>query len=164
MKRLSWKYIAGLIDGEGCIDFQMYKSKNGYAHNMAQSPRLRVTLTESCLFLLENIHNNLGGSCNIKKREFKNPNWQNAATWQLSGRKLRPVLQNIVNHLLIKKEQARFSIWYIDNMMGKRIDGGYPGIVTARQIARDELKAMKLDPQRLSEQAVCEIDKHMLMR
>lgn len=150
MKRLSWKYIAGLVDGEGCTDFQRHHDKVAKAHHVI-IPRLRITLTENCRFVLDMLHENHGGYIGVKDRG--NPNWQAAATWQLNGRKLRPLLQNIVNHLYIKKEQARFLIWYIDNMHGKRHEHDPTGLPEARKCAYDELKAMKLDPQRLSEQA-----------
>jgi hypothetical protein len=147
MKRLSWKYIAGLIDGEGCLDFQ-YICHQDYKH---LAPRLRIQLTEPSKFVLENLQTNFGG--NLHARIMNNPNWQNSITWQIQGRRVRPILQNIVNHLLIKKEQARFLIWYIDNMMvGKRQDTS-PFMDECRQIAIDELKAMKRDPQRLTERA-----------
>lgn len=150
MKRLSWKYVAGLIDGEGCIDLQHIYHRE-YPDKHYYTPRVRVTLVESCRFVLEILQNNYGGSFQIKDRNFENPVWQNAVTWTIQGKKIRPFLQNIVNHLLIKKEQAKFCIWIIDNVMGKHTDE------VLRESIHNELKAMKRDPHRLSEKAVLEI-------
>ena len=84
----------------------------------------------------------------MQLRHFDNPLWQNAATWTIQGKKIRPFLQNIVNHMYIKKEQAKFCIWLIDHVMGKHTE------TEIRKSIHDELKAMKRDPHRLSEKAV----------
>lgn len=155
MKRLSWKYVAGLIDGEGCIDLQNIYHRE-YPDKHYFTPRVRVTMVESCGFVLEMLQNNYGGFYAITKRNFENPVWQNTCTWTIQGKKIRPFLQNIVNHLYIKKEQARFCIWLIDNVMGKHSG------TEIRKSIHDELKAMKRDPHRLSERAAKEIS--LLMR
>jgi hypothetical protein len=164
MKRLSWKYIAGLVDGEGCIDFELCKLskcrvKNKNRRNIL--PRIRITLTDKSLFILESLKTNHGGHIShsdLKGNKKYNSNWNAASWWELHGRQARPFLQNIVNHTYIKKEQIKFLIWWIDNMMGKRINVlGNENMDAVRMRAHDELKAMKKDPQRLSERAEEEI-------
>lgn len=147
MKRLSWKYMAGLIDGEGCIDMQVGRHKK--INKLYVRPRLRITLTgEGGYSIIHMFIANFGGSLDKKGRDQINPNWLPAYAWQLTGQPaLRAFLQNIVNHLILKKEQAKFAIWWIDKMSGRQLSE------MARQCARDELKVMKRDPQRLSERA-----------
>lgn len=147
MKRLSWKYIAGLIDGEGCLDVQVTHHKD-YPGRPYMVPRIRVALTEPSKFILDVLHANHGGNVWEAKRAKMSANWQNAFYWQVQGKQARPFLQNIVNHLEIKKEQAKLLIWMIDNVMGKH------GNNECREHLNAELKAMKRDPQRLSEVAV----------
>lgn len=159
MKRLSWKYIAGLIDGEGCLDFQFEKSRytkvNGDESTSTYiTPRLRIALTEPSKFILDILLANHGGNIWCATRRH-NPKWKDAYYWQLENRRLRPFLQNIANHMYLKKEQARFLIWVIDNLRGKQIkQAGYENVNEARLCAKKELSAMKADPQRLSEVAV----------
>lgn len=152
MKRLSWKYMAGLIDGEGCIDMQVHRVAG--RDGLYPRPRLRVYLAQNAGgILLENMKNNFGGTICTRERNKVNSNWQDVSCWQIEGKRMRALLQNIVNHLIIKKEQAKFAIWWLDNMMGK--------VATtdeARKTAIDELKAMKTHPQRLSEEAVRRIE------
>lgn len=139
MKRLSWKYVAGLIDGEGCLDFQV-----GYKKFIR--PRVRVTLTTAGKDVIVLLHNNYGG--HLYERKTTNPNWSNSYSWELCGYKeVCMFLRNIVNHLIIKKEQARLLLWMESNIKGKWSDD------SVRQIAKDELKAMKQDSHRLSEEA-----------
>jgi len=147
MKRLSWKYIAGLVDGEGCIDAVLNKSSSK-AMTKTIIPRIRITLVENCYFLLDILKVNHGGW--INKRHFNNPKWQDPITWTLQGKKLRSFLQNIANHLTIKKQQALLAIWIQDHLRHK----GMPQSEEVKQGAIKEMKAMKTDPQRLSEVAI----------
>ena len=139
MKRLSWKYIAGFIDGEGCIDIQ--KSKGDYI-----VPRLRIGLAEQGLEVLEILQANFKGS--IYKRESKNPNWCDAYSWEITGySRVCPLLRNIKNHLIIKQEQAKFILACEQHLKGKRLNN------EVRKLVINEMKAMKRDPHRLSETA-----------
>ena len=58
MKKLSWRYLAGLIDGEGCIDWSFNFDKKYNAKYMR--PRLRITLAEPGFDVIVN------GLCFIK--------------------------------------------------------------------------------------------------
>jgi len=139
MKRVSWKYLAGLIDGEGCIDVQV---TNGYYVR----PRLRIGMANNALQLLGLIQNSLGGR--FDERVVDNPNWQNSTTLSWNGYKQAcPVLRNIVNHLFLKREQARLCLWLETNVKGKQVS------TEVRDAIREELKLMKRDPHRLSEKA-----------
>ena len=153
MKRLSWKYIAGFVDGEGCVDIRFFRDKRDKNKRILYTRvRMRITQVESCKFVLESLKASFGGVLGGRDLKKKNPNWQNAWTWCLEGKKLRPFLQNIVNHLEIKKEQVRLGIWFIDHLKGKHLPDGL------RESIQDEMKAMKRDPQRLSETAVRKIE------
>ncbi len=142
MKRLSWKYLAGLVDGEGCIDVQV--TKVGDKHYVR--PRVRIGTANNARYLLEMIHNSHGGC--LCSRESKNIEWQSSTSWELVGYKgVCMFLRNIVNSLFLKKEQARFCLWLETNVKGKQVSTG------VRDVIREELKLMKRDPHRLSERA-----------
>lgn len=147
MKRLSWKYIAGLIDGEGCLDVQI-------TNGLYIRPRVRIGMTKSSFFVLEMLKENHGGF--LTYRETNNPNWEDSVCWELVGySQVSSFLRNIVNHLLIKQEQARLLLWMEKEIKGKQVAD------EARQIIRDELKAMKRDPHRLSEKAQEQLKKFL---
>ena len=142
MKRVSWKYLAGLIDGEGCIDLATTKVNEQFY----VQPRLRIGMSDTAKFLLEMCQLNFGG--HFSSRESKNENWQSSTCWTLSGYKTTcPILRNVVNHLFLKKEQARFCLWMETNLKGTRLQQDVLNAV------REELKLMKRDPHRLSEKA-----------
>jgi len=160
MKRLSWKYIAGLSDAESCIDFQCHVDQRDKEPRLYIVPRLRIAMTVVAKDVLEMLKANHGGNIWECKRNHHNPNWQPALYWQLQGKQLRPFLQNIVNHLVIKQEQAKLCIWWIDRCMGRpfnKLRSTNPNgtsVESIRQGVRDELKAMKADPHRLSGKAI----------
>jgi hypothetical protein len=137
MKRLSWKYVAGLIDGEGCIDVAI-------THGTYISPRVRVALSAAGLDVITLLHNSYGGT--VQKRTSKNPAWQDSYSWELVGYKdVCMFLRNIVNHLIIKQQQARFILWMETGIKGQKVSA------EARDSVREELKLQKRDPHRLSE-------------
>jgi len=139
MKRISWKYLAGLIDGEGCIDVQV-------TNGVYVKPRLRIGMADNAIALLGMLQNSLGG--HMDHRESKNENWQSSTCLSWDGYKRAcPVLRNIVKHLLLKREQARFCLWMETNIKGQQVS------TEVRDAIRDELKLMKRDPHRLSEKA-----------
>lgn len=139
MKRLSWKYIAGLIDGEGCLDVQV--NNGSYVR-----PRVRIGMADNAKMILHILQTNHGG--HLASRESKNANWQSSTSWELVGyTQSCPFLRNIVNHLYIKHEQARFLLWMENNLKGKHVSE------EIRTIVRNELTAMKRDPHRLSDLA-----------
>lgn len=142
MKRVSWKYLAGLIDGEGCIDLATTKINETFYIQ----PRMRIMMADSAKFLLEDCQANFGG--HFESRESKNEKWQSATGWTLSGyKKTCPVLRNVVNHLVLKREQARLCLWMETNLKGTRLEQDVLDAV------REEFKLMKRDPHRLSETA-----------
>jgi len=138
MKRLSWKYLAGLIDGEGCVDVQV-------TSQVYVRPRLRIALTDTSRFLLEIARTNFGGVLCDRPGSGTH---QASVSWELAGyASACPVLRNVVNHLFLKKEQARFALWMETNIKGKHVS------TEVRDAIREELALMKRDPHRLSEKA-----------
>lgn len=138
MKRLSWKYLAGLIDGEGCIDVQV-------TNQVYVRPRLRVGLVATSDFLLEMCKANFGGV--LCAREGSGTH-QPSLSWECAGYAVAcPILRNVVNHLFLKKEQARFCLWMETNIKGQHVS------TEVRDAIREELALMKRDPHRLSEKA-----------
>jgi hypothetical protein len=57
--------------------------------------------------------------------------------------------------LIIKQEQARLALWWLKNYSGTRVPEA------ARIAFNDELKRMKRDLQRLSEEAIADIERLM---
>ena len=96
--------------------------------------------------IMDMIVNTCGGS--LTHLESTNPNWSDKYEWAASTYKTAcPVLRNVVNHLILKKEQARLFLWCETNLKGRQV--GH----TVRNAVREELTLMKRDAHRLSETA-----------
>jgi len=162
MKRLSWKYIAGLIDGEGTIDFQRTRAHDD-KESITLNIRVRITLTKPSMFVLESLSASFGGALEDRSGSeiYKTKtNWQPAVTWALTGSRAYGLLQNIKQHLLIKKNQAEFAMQYYDSdhrgsTIGKHLAGEErERTLKFRNAVYDAMKAMKQDPHRLSDLAL----------
>lgn len=99
-------------------------------------------------FLIENLHANFGGHISHRGKAAENSNWQDSYEWTVAGyERCCPLLRNIVNHLLIKREQIRLVLWMETHLKGNRSNHKVYDII------REESAAMKRDPHRLSETA-----------
>ena len=142
MKRLIWKYIAGLVDGEGCIDVVVNKREDTYY----VQPRVRITRCGVAEQLMDIICNNYKG--NRDYRNTTNPNWSSSITWNASGyNRACTFLRNIKHHVIVKREQTKLALWMENNVKRRTLTA------EAGKGVKDEMKRLKRDPHRLSEQA-----------
>ena len=148
MKRISVKYLAGLIDGEGCIDWGFNYDKK--LNKRYIRPRLRITLTKPGYEVIDLLVNNFGG--NVEVRIPNNPKWTPSKTWYATSTKAVTVLNHVKNSLIIKKEQAKLAIAWEKHFKGRYITDN------VKDIMSEEMKLMKKDPHRLSEKAVYRIN------
>jgi len=146
MKRLPWKYVAGLMDGEGCIKLNLRKKKKDDG-SIIFYPQIGIelTLTESSKHVIDMLHNSYGGK--VYRREYPNANWKPTYTWRLYAKtEVRAFCQNLFKHTFIKNEQMKLAIWCIDNLK--------TGLaVETAKVLKEELKLQKGGPHRLSEKA-----------
>ena len=159
--KISPEYLAGFFDGEGCIDVQrMYPKVSGRKVFYCR-PRVRLALAQSGAYLLEGLRDRFGG--HLTNRTAINPNQQSSVAWELLNREeMQAILQIMLPHLFLKREQAKLALWWVDNLAGKRAKNGETARLEAvRKLFAEELKLMKRDPQRLSEAAVHRINELM---
>ena len=89
-------YVAGFIDGEGCISFT--RNKSG-----CLLPRIIITNTNQAI--LETFHKKFGGSLRVRTLKDK-PHWKPMWSWSLANRQAITLLSKIVSKLRIKQNQA----------------------------------------------------------
>ncbi|MFQ5937380.1 MAG: LAGLIDADG family homing endonuclease [Acidiferrobacterales bacterium] len=143
MKRIPLKYLAGLIDGEGCIDLNVTTQVTG---SWTIRPRVRIAMAVSSRDLLCMLQQTHGG--HLSHRRSKNPAWQDSLAWEVAGyKRCCMLLRQVVNHLILKKEQAQLCLWMERNIKNRQVS------TEVRDALRDEMKLMKKDPHRLSEKA-----------
>jgi len=145
------EYLAGLFDGEGCIDVQRMYPKAG-RNRLYVRPRVRMCMTDSARPLMQMLRDRFGG--HLVSRKAGKANQQNSWSLEwLNGDDMRRLLNLILPHLILKAEQAKLALWWLDNASGRYTTAGYVGMEQARAAFAEEMHAMKVDPQRLSERA-----------
>lgn len=97
-------YLAGLIDGEGCIGFRLEKRKdrtNSYL-------RIILTITMTNFEVLSEVHKQCGGYLGkyIDKRPQNRQQWR----WAVGDKTAIAVLKQISPYLIVKKNQAKLAI------------------------------------------------------
>jgi hypothetical protein len=96
-------YIAGLLDGEGCIGIDKNKSQ---ASIWNYDFKIRIIITNSYSDVLFWIKEITGVGCvYLSKGAFK-PNWRPIHRWQIVSEQARNFLIQIYPYLKIKKEIA----------------------------------------------------------
>lgn len=93
-------YVAGLIDGEGCIHIE--KSKQTY--------RVRATLgmTEPALPLLEEMRGRWGGV--LRQQRPETDRWAAAWQWYVWGDVATSLLRHVLPYLRLKRQQAEIGL------------------------------------------------------
>jgi len=87
-------YVAGIIDGEGCIGL----SRSG----AGVYPSIYVTNTN--IDLLHALKGRYGGI--IKVKALRKENWKEAYAWKVTWRSAVLLLEDVGEYLMLKKKQA----------------------------------------------------------
>ena len=118
MKEQNWPYLAGLIDGEGCITAWKYwlvwklGDKRHFCNPYWQFSA-RVSITNTSLVLMKWLVSHYGGGF-ICKREATDKH-KASFEWRPKGQKnMKLLLLAILPYLVIKREQAILLLEYIE--------------------------------------------------
>ena len=132
-------YVAGLIDGEGCIHIE--KSRDTY--------RVRVTLGMSApaLPLLEEMKGRWGGVLYQMRPETSR--WATAWSWYVWGDKAVALIEYVLPYLRLKRRQAEvgLAVESVRDALPKRRNGNANWDVASRA----ECEALKQEMHRLNQ-------------
>jgi len=96
VSQLTDAYVAGLIDGEGCL----YAQQKGKWF----VPRCDMGMSAKALPVLKLLHKQFGGS--LTQQRDATDKWEAAWRWAISGRKCLHMLQKVTPFLQLKQQQA----------------------------------------------------------
>lgn len=102
-------YLAGLIDGEGCIG--IYKGKSGSGHRM-HSIRVIVSMTDEAPVGF--LHSLYGGRMREQPRPNGRSHWKDRYEVIFADGKARQLLLDILPHLLVKRRQAEIALEFLE--------------------------------------------------
>ena len=106
------RYVAGFIDGEGCIRAELRNPRLG--NGVSVGHRVILIVANTHRPVLEAMQERWGGS--IYRR--KNPGkvlW----VWHTGGPTARAVLEDVLPYLVVKKEQAETALKLIKTMRNR---------------------------------------------
>ncbi len=98
------RYVAGIVDGEGCIRISLHYNRSG---NECYSLLLSVHMC--CKAVLERLQELIGYG-HIHHTRAKNKNWRDSYRWELRGKRAYNLLSQVWPILVEKKEQALLAI------------------------------------------------------
>lgn len=127
-------YLAGLIDGEGCIYIGRSYAKAIVSRTTGsrQYLFLSVSVTSTTLPLMLWLKKNFGGSYRSKRPQ--QDNWRECYGWRLMSRQAAEMLRRTLPYLIVKKEQAEIALEFQERLF-------YGGRVTEEEM--DERIALK---------------------
>jgi hypothetical protein len=96
-------YIAGIVDGEGCIRLSRHKT---IGKNKSHIYHIQVTISNTSSQLLDWLENKIPGIAYHRKTS-QNPKWKDCYSWVIAGNRRAIIfLKEIKPYLVIKKKQA----------------------------------------------------------
>lgn len=101
-------YIAGIIDGEGCIAITRRKLKRVKTNNWYYQPQVIVGNTNRKLVYF--CVDCYGGWIATFKRH--NPNWSTIYHWKITGDEMKCLLSDIIPYLIVKRKQAKLVLLF----------------------------------------------------
>lgn len=102
MTEVELAYMAGIIDGEGCVNIWCRSDRKEY--------RLRLSVTNCDLSLMLWIKSTFGGY--LYRREAQKAGWKTKYEWMVTGKLLDNVLPIILPYLKIKRRQAELAVCF----------------------------------------------------
>lgn len=100
--KIVWAYLAGLIDGDGCISI-------GRAGPTTFLLRLAITNTNKGL--LDWVVSNT--RCGTVKHQSTMPGWKTCYQWYVDGWKSRSILEAILPYSVSKQEQIKVALSFL---------------------------------------------------
>jgi len=103
-------YLAGIIDGEGCISLSKSHKNDRYYY------RLQLTITNTSAELKQWLEDKFGGR--IRTSYARSNNRSDILHWTVSGNQCQWLLRQVLPYLIIKKPQAELALMMNINPYG----------------------------------------------
>ena len=111
MNSHEWAYLAGLLDADGSVSVRKYKRKDSSTYKY----HVECVISNSDNSLMDWLVTKLGGGVLIinKKAPQKHKTvWR----WVVTGRKVIPILEKCIPHMIVKKQRARLGLQFAETL------------------------------------------------
>ena len=133
-------YLAGIVDGEGCIFVSRYDRKDGRQTEYG----LIVSIAQSNLAFIDYLHDLIGAGFTREVKNKTAAHHMDRYDLRITGKQAGEFLQAILPHLIIKKDQARLAIDLVNAM--HQGSSATPQLLAQRESIFRLIKAMKKSP------------------
>jgi hypothetical protein len=118
-------YVAGIIDGEGSIE---YVQRNVIRHDRPGKPvhkvwNIRLEVPQVDGRLIDYLMETTAEGTRDMKRFPNHDKWQDQHRWRCAHRGVYRVLKQINKYLIVKKEKAKLVIDHYDKIFSKKVFG-----------------------------------------
>jgi hypothetical protein len=138
MTKETFAYVAGLIDGEGCIDIHYNKPSKTSPYGQ-YFVRIGIHMTNK--EALEWLKVRWGGSITTRRSQYhRHPNWKQGYDWKLTSSAAIDLLRDIEPYMIIKKAEALIALKFRFGKMGTRLN---PEIWEERILLQRQLQELK---------------------
>ena len=104
-----WIWLAGFVDGEGCVS--LYKAKHKRLKNHWV---LKLRLNNCEMGLMRKLHEQFGGTLQLVPNSKKNSKWRDAFSIDWANCKCEPILKKLIPYLRTsKKDQAILALEFL---------------------------------------------------
>lgn len=100
-------YLAGIIDGEGCIGIELQAANNSCRKVDYYIPR--IAIINSSFALIEWLTKHFGGKYHIRKKETGK---KRIYVWNVFGQHMEDIIRSVEPFLIIKNQAANIIIEY----------------------------------------------------
>jgi hypothetical protein len=119
-------YIAGILDGEGCIMISRKNDTTGVVGGISYRPFVSVSNTDFVLLEWLKVTTGLGSVTSMRsKRPRERPSWR----WDLWSQQAAQVIRAVCPYLVIKADQAALLLEFVDEFT-RRNEVGRRGLST----------------------------------
>lgn len=102
---IRYAYLAGFIDGEGCIRITKTKIQDA-ARRRTHAYFLWMTAANTCEAVIRAIREEFGGDVADTRKYKKNPNWANSWRWRITGPRCAKIIERMLPFLIVKRNEA----------------------------------------------------------
>ena len=118
-------YVAGIIDGEGSIE---YVQRNVIRHDRPGTPvhkvwNIRLEVPQVDGRLIDYLMETTAEGTRDMKRFPNNDNWQDQHRWRCAHRGVYRVLKQVLKYLIVKQEKAKLVVDHYDKIFSKKVFG-----------------------------------------
>ena len=118
-------YVAGIIDGEGSIE---YVQRDRIRHDRPGKPvhkvwNIRLEVPQVDGRLIDYLMTTTDEGVRDMKHYPKNETWQDQHRWRVGYRGVYRVLKQVHEYLIVKKEKSEMVINHYDKIFSKKVFG-----------------------------------------